>query len=70
MEVTAIEKKGIKMPLEIWAGSDRIWKHFLSSKNIMTKDMKIALTGYYTNRRVEMCVSGEIFTVDLMRCPS
>lgn len=36
----------------------------------MTKGMKIALTEYYTNRRGEMCVSGEIFTVDLMRCPS
>lgn len=49
---------------------NRIWKNFLSSKNIMTKGMKIALTEYYTNRRGEMCVSGEIFTVDLMRCPS
>lgn len=47
MEATEIEEKETEMPLKFEQDLERIWKNFLSSKNIITKDMTIAWTEYH-----------------------
>lgn len=47
MEAIVIEK-GIEIPLEVWAGSGKnLEERYLSSKTIITKNMKIAWTEYH-----------------------